>query len=211
MKALKNRLFARKSGKVGVMFLCLLLLVAVSAPAQSHHLRYAIHRGEDKVGELTFRQTTEGTQTTYLIESQVKVSLLLSITVQAWEKSVFENNVLQSSSLLRKVNGRERTNKQITKTGNGLHITNKNQKSLTKNFLVKYSSHCLYTKEPHSFTNVFSDNYQQFIPIQKMADHHYKIRFPDGGSNEYYYENGICKRINVKSALFDAEFRLVTP
>ena len=211
MKALRDIRPVIEGVKAGVLLLCMLISVAGSTSAQSHHLRYAIHRGEEKVGELTFRETTEGTQTTYQVESQVKFSMIVSFTVQAWEKSIFENNVLQSSSLLRKVNGRERTNKQITKTGNGLHIVNKNQKSLTKNFLVKYSSHCLYTKEPHAFTNVFSDNYQQFIPIQKIADHHYKVRFPDGGSHEYFYENGICKRINVKSTLFDAEFRLVTP
>ncbi|HET7899277.1 MAG TPA: DUF6134 family protein, partial [Flavisolibacter sp.] len=80
-----------------------------------------------------------------------------------------------------------------------------------KNCTVHYSTHCLYTTEPLQYARVFSDNYQQFLLIQKQGDHHYQIIFPEGNSNDYYYENGICKRIVVSSALFDAEFVLLNP
>ena len=194
------------------VFACFLLLLLCGAGwAQEQSLQYAINRHGKRVGELTFKQVKESTKTTYTVESLVKVSILLSFTVQAWENSVYENDVLQSSSLVRKVNGKERTNKVIKTTGSGLTISNKNEEKVVKNYLVKYSTHCLYVAEPVSYTNVFSDNYQQFIPIQKLAVHHYKISFPDGGSNEYFYENGICKKVKVRSSLFDAEFVLVSP
>lgn len=192
-------------------FLFCVLQLSIAAQAQEQKLQYTIQRGGQKVGDLTFLQTTTGTKTVYAVESHVKLKMLLSITVQAWENSVFENNVLQFSSLLRKVNGREHANKQVKKTGSGLTVSGNGAGKQMKNFVVKYSTHCLYAAEPLHFTLVFSDNYQQFVPIKKVAERHYKVTFPDGNSNEYFYENGICKRIRVKSSLFDAEFVLATP
>ncbi len=137
--------------------------------------------------------------------------MILSFHVQAKEHSVFENDVLKFSSLLRQVNGNEKTNKQIKNNGTGLTITEDGEEEILKNFSVKYSTHCLYVKEPTHYTNVFSDKYQQFITIEKVADHQYKLKFPDGNCNEYFYENGLCKLVKVRSRLFDADFVLMTP
>jgi hypothetical protein len=196
------------STRRSLMAALFILSVGETAWPQEQHLRYAIHRRGEKVGELTYRQMTDGTKTTYAIHSVVKVSMLLSFTVQAWEQSVYENNVLQFSSLVRKVNGRERTNMQIQNTGNKITITNKNKAKLEKSYVVNYSTHCLYATEPLNYTTVFSDSYQQFLSIEKLGPQHYRIAFPDGGSNEYFYQNGLCRRVKLSSALFDAEFLL---
>ncbi len=177
---------------------------------QEQQLLYGIHRRGEKVGELSYQQKTEGTQTTYAIRSDVTVSMVLSFRVQAWEQSVYKNNVLQFSSLLRKVNGRERTNRQIQNTGNKITITNKNKTPLEKAYVIHYGMHCLYATEPLTQTTVFSDNYQQFLAIEKLGPQHYRIKLPDGGSNEYFYQDGICRRVKLKSTLFDAEFVLQT-
>ena len=194
-----------------LFFLLVFLQIGSAGWSQVKHLRYTINRQGQKVGELTFRQTTEDTKTTYAIESLVKVSMVLSFTIEAWEASVFENNVLQSSALVRHVNGKQKINKQIKNNGNGLTVLNEGTAKELKNFRVKYSTHCLYATEPLTFTNVFSDNYQKFIPIVKLASHHYKLTFPDGNSNEYFYEDGVCKKVKVKNNLFEAEFVLSTP
>ena len=184
-------------------------LFAIPSFSQQQHLQYAINRNGKTVGNLSFEKSTAGTRTTYNIHSEVKVAVLLTVTVQAREQSVYDNDVLQSSSMVRHVNGRQKANKQIVNNGSGLTVSADGHRKELKNFRVKYNMHCLYSVEPIHFGNVFSDNYQQFIPIIKMADHHYRIAFPDGGSNEYFYENGVCKKVKVKSNLFDAEFVLL--
>jgi hypothetical protein len=73
------------------------LLLGNFAPAQEHNLSYAIHRDDKKVGELVSQQTKESNKTIYSIKSLVNVSMVLSFRIQAWEKFVYENNVLQSS------------------------------------------------------------------------------------------------------------------
>jgi hypothetical protein len=199
------------STRRSLMAVLFILSVGNDVYAQEQQLRYGIHRRGEKVGELSYQKKTEGAQTTYAIQSEVNVSMLLSFRVQAWEQSVYKNNVMQSSSLVRKVNGRERTNKQIQSTGNKITITNKNKAKLEKNYVIKYSTHCLYGTEPLQHTTVFSDNYQQFLTIEKLALQHYRVKFPDGGNNEYFYQDGICRRVKVSSTLFDAEFVLQNP
>lgn len=199
------------STRRSLMAVLLLASTGDDARLQDQQLQYAVHRQGEKVGVLSYQHKTEGGQTTYTIRSDVKVSMLLSFRVEAWEQSVYRNNVLQSSSLVRKVNGRERTNKQILNTGNKITITSKNNETLEKNYVIHYSTHCLYVNEPVIYTSVFSDNYQQFLHIEKLAPQHYRIKFPDGGSNEYFYQGGICRRVKLRSRLFDAEFVLQNP
>ncbi|HET7897752.1 MAG TPA: DUF6134 family protein [Flavisolibacter sp.] len=195
--------------KCVLMWVAVLLFGASIACTQEQVLNYVVNRQGKKVGDLHFKQVREGEKTVYSIESLVKVSILFSFTIQAWEQSVYEHNALQSSSLVRKVNGKERDNKQITNKGNSLSIVSKGGAQQVMNCTVNYSTHCLYTTEPLQYSRVFSDNYQQFLTIHKQGDHHYQITFPDGNSNDYYYENGICRRMTVSSMLFDAEFILL--
>jgi hypothetical protein len=178
--------------------------------AQEQSLQYAINRHGKKVGDLSFQQVKAGARTTYNIRSEVKVNMVISIGVKAREQSVYENDVLQSSTVVRHVNGKEKANKQIKNNGQGLTVIEDGKEVVLKNYSVKFNMHCLYATEPVLYTNVFSDSYKKFIPIVKMADRHYKVTFPDGNSNEYFYENGICKKVKVKSQLFDAEFVLVS-
>lgn len=196
------------STRRSLMAVLFVVSMGLEARLQEQQLLYAIHRQGEKVGELTYHQKTTGAQTTYAIRSDVKVSLLLTFRVQAWEQSVYKNNVLQSSSLVRKINGRERTNKQIQNTGNKITISSKNKTIQEMNYVINYSTHCLFSTEPLTNNRVFSDNYLQFLSIEKLGPQHYRIRFPDGGSNEYFYKDGICRRVKLQSRLFDAEFVL---
>lgn len=193
-----------------VVFLCALLCL-LPAFSQEQNLQYAINRNGKKIGDLRFHKFMTGSKTIYSLQSEVKVAMIVTVSVKAAEQSVYENDVLQSSSLVRHVNGREKTNKQIRNNGKGLTVFEDGGQRELKNYVVKFNTHCLYTVEPVYYTNVFADNYQQFLPIVKLADHHYKVSFPDGNSNEYFYEKGICRKVKVKSQLFDAEFVLTSP
>ncbi len=190
--------------------LTLLIFFFTLCFSQEQNLHYTINRNGKKVGDLSFQKRKAGAITTYNIASEVKVNMILSVTVKAKEQSVYKNDLLQSSSLVRHVNGRQKVNKQIKNNGTGLTVFDEGAHRELKNYSVKYNTHCLYTIEPTYYTNVFSDNYQKFIPIVKIANQHYKLTFPDGNSNEYFYENGICRKVKVKSQLFDAEFVLTS-
>ncbi len=187
------------------------LIFLSAVRAQEVRLNYSINRHGKVIGSLKFKQTKSGTNTAYAIESDVKVSMVIPIHVQAKEQSEYENEILKSSSLYRRVNGNEKTNKHIKNNGSGLIVTEDGVDVVLKNYVVKYNMHCLYIIEPTYYNSVFSDKYQQFIPIQKISDHHYKLDFPDGNSNEYIYKDGSCKLVRVRTSLFDADFVLLGP
>jgi hypothetical protein len=115
----------------------LLLFVSFASLAQDQKLHYDIHRHGKKVGDLNFQQKKAGAVTTYNIESEVKVKVLVSVVVKAKEASVYENDVMQSSSVVRHVNGRQKANKQIRNNGSGLTVVDEGSEQVLKNYRVK--------------------------------------------------------------------------
>jgi hypothetical protein len=87
-------------------------------------------------------------------------------------------------------------------------ISNKGKEERLYNVKIYYNLVCIYNHEPNTTSLIFSDKYQKFLPIQKIEDHHYKIRFPDGSANEYWFENGTCKRIEIDHTLYSAVMEL---
>ena len=67
---------------------------------------------------------------------------------------------------------------------------------------IGYNMVCLYTIEPVQNRQVYCDKYQKFLPIQKIEEHHYRIRFPDDNTNDYYYQNGQCAKIKVDRSFY---------
>jgi hypothetical protein len=78
----------------------------------------------------------------------------------------------------------------------------RNKEIIVHKPVIDYNMVCLYTIEPHNRETIYSDKYHSFLFIQKIKAHHYKIQFPDGNYNEYFYENGRCTSIKVESSMY---------
>ena len=46
------------------------------------------------------------------------------------------------------------------------------------------------------------------LAIKTISNHTYQIDLPEGGSNIYYYENGVCRKVDIRGALFNAQMIL---
>jgi hypothetical protein len=55
---------------------------------------------------------------------------------------------------------------------------------------------------------VYSDNFQQYVPVTKVSANKYKISFPNGNYNYYTYKNGVCTTVDISQTLYDIQFRL---
>ena len=73
---------------------------------------------------------------------------------------------------------------------------------------ISYNMICLYAKEPVGVPIVYSDKFQQFLDILPVGDRHYRVRFPDGNYNEYFYKDGLCTRVEIHHRLFRSSFEL---
>jgi hypothetical protein len=196
-----------KTSKIVLLCLHLMLVYYIALP-QNTHIVYSIKRKGNEVGTMSVLQQSSNNKTWLRLESQITIRLLLSITAKALEEAVFENGILQSSSVYQKLNGNERVNKKTKLADSTYIVTNGSRSEILKNYPIQFNMVCLYHHEPLKIANVYSDKFQRLLPIQILGDHHYKIVFPDGNYNEYFYSNGLCSRVEVHHSLYRSSFEL---
>jgi hypothetical protein len=193
-----------------LLFLILLLLISHFALPQSTKLEYSITRKGNNIGTMSFSRHLSGNKTIFKIESNVKARLIFVITVKALEEAIYENGIMTWSFLYRKMNGTEKVNKKTTLLGNNYVIIKGHHSETLNTYPIRYNMICLYLNEPTDIPKVYSDNFQQFLDIETLGDHHYKISFPDGNFNEYYYTNGLCSKVEVNHRFYSSTIELKT-
>jgi hypothetical protein len=188
--------------------LIVLLTVAISLNSQEKKLEYNIRRNGDIVGNIHFIQRVAGNRTVLTMESEVNTRFIFSFKAKAKEEAIYDNGIMTWSSIFRKLNGNVKADKKTRAVGNAYTIYKGNKTEIVKNYPIRYNMLSVYLTEPTDVSKVYSDNFQQQIDIQKIATHHYKIKFPDGNYNEYYYTNGICSKVEIHHRVYRATIEL---
>jgi hypothetical protein len=183
------------------------LLVLISK-AQEKNFAYTIKRNGNKIGNLTVKEIKEGNKINLRLQSDIKVSFIFNFSAKGIEEANYDNGMLMYSSVYQKFNGNERVNKQIRFVNDAYVINNNGKEERFDNVRIYYNLLCIYSHEPLSTVFIFSDRFQKFLPIQKLEEHHYRIKFPDGSANEYWFENGVCKKIDVDHAFYSVVMEL---
>jgi len=191
-----------------VALIILFLAAAQLSISQERKLDYVIKRKGNEVGNLSFTQLLSGNKVFFKMESEVRTRMLFLFTAKAKEESLYEDGIMTWSSIYRKMNGSEKANKKTRLTGNNYTISKEDGAEIVNNYPIRYNMLCLYTQEPTSITQVYSDNFQRFVEIKTIAPHHYKIKFPDGNSSEYFYSSGICFKVKINHSLYSASIEL---
>jgi hypothetical protein len=171
-------------------------------------LEYIITRKGEDIGKLHFSKKVFGNRVYLKMKSDVQFRILARITAHAKEEAEFQNNILLSSSVYREINGFEKSNKQTRILGSDYTLHDDGEKKLLKSYPIQYNMLCIYLNEPLQQRRIYSDNYQRFLPIQYIEPHHYRIELPNGDVNDYYYKNGVCILVDVKSTLYHSSIRL---
>ncbi|WP_129714046.1 DUF6134 family protein [Pedobacter sp. SYP-B3415] len=187
------------------LFFMVLLCLIVSAQENSTTYRI-IHKG-DQIGSMQFVKKVTGDDLHLRMTSQIRTSLLFSIRVSTTDQAHFSKGRLLSSNVCRIVNGKEKDRKKTWLCSDDYKIVSGEK---TKSFKspIAYNMMLLYCKEPVNINQVYSDNFQQFVAIQKTGAHSYRIKLPDGNFNDYYFANGICQRVVVHHTLYTIQMEL---
>ena len=189
-------------------FLLLLTCATLCVSAQEKKLAYNIKRNGDIVGNIQFVQSIVGSRTLLTMESEVNTRFIFNFKANAIEEVIYDNGIMTWSSILRKLNGTIKVDKKTKANGNAYTVYKGSKKETLNNYPIHYNMLSVYIIEPVTIKKVYSDNFQQQIDIQKIADHHYKIKFPDGNYNEYFYTNGLCSKIVIHHSLYSATIEL---
>jgi len=176
--------------------------------AQEKRLEYIIKRNGDVVGTVHFTHGIAGNRTVLTMESDVNTRFIFNFKANAKEETIYDKGIMTWSSIFRKLNGDIKVDKKTRANGNSYTVYKGNKTETLNNYPIRYNMLSVYIIEPVNITKVYSDNFQQQVDIQKIADHHYKINFPDGNYNEYFYTNGVCSKIEVHHSLYSASIEL---
>ncbi len=67
----------------------------------------------------------------------------------------------------------------------------------------------LFFSLPDPSLKIFTDHYQDFIAIEKLGPEEYKTTLPNGTEKHFFYKNGICRRLDIKSTFYNITMQLV--
>ena len=180
------------------------------ANAQEKRFEYIIKRNGDVVGNIHFTHGIAGNRTVLTLESEVNTRFIFNFKAKVKEETIFDKGIMTWSSIFRNLNGNVKVDKKTRVNGNAYTVYKGNKTETLNNYPIRYNMLSVYISEPVNNTKVYSDNFQQQIDIQKIADHHYKIRFPDDNYNEYFYADGICSKIEIHHRLYSASIELTS-
>ena len=199
-KFLKNRVYI-----IFASLIILLLLIPFLSSAQSSQLNYKIVQGGDDIGWLRLEKNIMGGRTNLSLVSELRTRVMFLIEVSAKETSIFENGSLLYSSQYRKTNGTVKVNKQTSRVVDKYVVNDNGEKQYLSIPVVVTNLLSLYFQEPTSFSTVYCDKYETFIKIAKTDDGGYKVEFPDGNSNTFYYTWGICTKVKISHTFYTAQ------
>jgi hypothetical protein len=190
-----------------ILYLVLIFLVLASHTETDKKLHYEVVRNGKVIGYLDALKKDHGAVVEYSMESNVKISLIMDFVLYSKVFGTFNNGLLTSGSVLRKVNGKDKANAKITWQNDHYLIQDKDGNIELKE-KITYTTACLMHEEPVNLLRIFSENYKRFIPIKAIKPHQYELLLPDGNRNFYTYANGVCVSAEVNTTLSTAYFRL---
>ena len=186
----------------------LFLIIPISSRSQHQQLNYKVIQGGNQVGWMRLEKTTTGNQSSLLLVSEIKALIILFINVSAKESSFFNNGQLIYSSQFRTKNGTTKVNKQTRFVDNKYEVLENGEKLSLNYHFIGTNLLSLYFIEPIGINFVYCDKQEAFVQIKKTGDGGYKIKFPDGNSNCFYYSGGICTKIKVNTSFYSADIIL---
>ncbi|QDW20350.1 DUF6134 family protein [Flavobacterium sp. KBS0721] len=197
-------LIISEQAKLAVLF----FLFTINSQAQEKTVNYNVLRNGTVIGQMQFSQKTNNNDVFLKISSEVKTRLIFGIDIKTEEGSHFKNGKLISSYVKRHVNGKEKANKTTQLIDSGYKTLAENKKGQIKQNYIDYNLMLLYSKEPVSENQVYSDSFQQFLVIKKTNTHSYRIVLPDGNYNDYHFLNGVCQKVELHHSLFTINIQI---
>src|SRR6478609_11834234 len=176
-----------------IKLLSLILLFSIPSKAQQYHYN-VLYKGNN-IGNMYLAQIQTGDELSIKLTSNIQMNVLMSVSMYVAEESLYKEDKLIYSTVDRKVNGKQKANRQTKYCNGSYEIFTEGKKGKLNKTGINYNLARLYCKEPVNITEVYSDAFQQFLNIEVLGAHKYKLALPDGNYNVYYFKNGICNKV----------------
>jgi hypothetical protein len=129
----------------------------------------------------------------------------MEFNVYGIEKTIYNHGVLVYSSVYRKINSNEKTNKELFFKDGKYYLLNGGKKSALTFHEINYNLITLYFYEPLKITQVYCDNHHKMVQVVYVEKGKYRVTFPNGSYNFFYYENGKCLKVDAFGLLYEVQ------
>ena len=163
------------------------------AYGQPSVLEYDVLYKGDSIGRMKLHLKSDGVNSSIKMNSNVEVRFIVSNTIKMQEESYYQNNKLIFSNAKRIVNGTTKQHTQTKASTDYYHTINKGKTSILQVPSITYNLLMLYFKEPTNISEVYSDSFQCFLKIEKIAPHHF--HFKKSTVNQDSFADTILKKI----------------
>ncbi len=199
--------FFRKKAILILSGMCLL----GTAISQEQSLVYNVVYHGNQIGKMKVSQLKKGDDLYMKVNTNTSLRMILSIKVNQEEESHFRNGKMLYSTVKRSVNGKEKANRHTVSAANGYQLDKEGKRAAGSQAPIIYNVHLLLRNEPRNLQKVYSDNYQEYLSVEKLAEHKYRLKLPDGNYNIYYFRNGICEALEINHSMYTLHIALETP
>lgn len=189
-----------------LIWLCTLSLQAQVA---SDTITYDLFVDEDIIGDfIIVRNTQEDSSIEYLGLSTAKYRLLFSFHISFDYQTNFDSQGMYSSSRFKYVlNEDVKEENWISCNSKECYVYENDEVSKVINAPSNLTAMQLYFNEPMKGDQVFSERFCDSYPVE-LDGLGYKIDFPGGSTNKYYYKNGFCYQIEINTLISKMVFKL---
>jgi len=188
--------------KKASLFLTTFLFLFFVLNAQNQKTDYKIIFRGDSVGNMQLCKNKTGDNISLKLTSSVLIHFFIKVNVKCQEMSSFQNGRLIYSNVSRVVNGKEKAARQTRAYGDTYEATSFGKAVTSTIKPIDYNLNMLYFQEPFNKQIVYSDNFQQFLTVEQVALHQYKIVLPDGNYNYYTFRDGICSTVELHHSFY---------
>lgn len=140
--------------------------------------------------------------------SEIKTKVVFPIAVSVKELSSFEKGKLVYSSQIRKTNGKVNLENQTRFLANEYEVLENGERQKLPFPSIGANLQSLYFDEPIYLKSVYCDNQKCFVKVNKTSDGGFKVTFPNGNTNCYYYKEGLCVKVKITHTFYSVEIIL---
>jgi len=192
-----------------VLLLGILFFTSVSAKTEELATKYNIQMLGVSIGEFSVTQTSKNGNVNIEAITDVKVNLLFSYCIKYVQKTVYKQDILQSSHVETYKNGQLNSTIWLKREKDSYLLISEKDTSVIHD-LIRYSGSLIYFNEPKDIKKIYKERSAEMRPLEAVDEHTYIIKDKKGRElNRYFYENGILQSAKMRHTLGSLELNQI--
>ncbi len=182
-----------------VLLLGILFFTSVSAKTEELATKYNIQMLGVSIGEFSVTQTSKNGNVNIEAITDVKVNLLFSYRIKYVQKTVYKQDILQSSHVETYKNGQLNSTIWLKREKGSYLLISEKDTSVIHD-LIEYSGSLIYFNEPKGIKKIYKERSAEMRTLEAVSEHAYLIKDEKGKElNRYFYENGILQSAKMRN------------